>query len=135
MLVETKSLVAISPFDSPAAISASTSVSRPLKGSGSRPSAFAVAFSFGKADRSFAMYSVETQLAPPLWLASSRRARIDPERNEEYRRFERERCLAMLRRQPGFLGVFFLRQGEDRAASITIWEDRGAVEALASLPS
>ena len=63
------------------------------------------------------------------------RARIDPERNEEYRRFERERCLPMLRRQPGFLGVFFLRQGEDRAASITIWEDRGAVEALASSPS
>jgi heme-degrading monooxygenase HmoA len=58
-----------------------------------------------------------------------------PERIEEYRRFEWERCLPMLRRQPGFLGVLFLRQGEDRAASITIWEDRGAVEALASSPS
>jgi hypothetical protein len=33
------------------------------------------------------------------------RAKIAPARSEEYRRFERERCLPMLRRQPGFLGV------------------------------
>ena len=30
--------------------------------------------------------------------------------------------------------VLFLRQAEDRAASLTIWEDRGAVEALQSSP-
>ena len=63
------------------------------------------------------------------------RAQIVPARIEEYRRFERERCLSMLRRQPGFLGMLFLRQAEDRAASITIWEDTGAVDALASSPS
>ena len=63
------------------------------------------------------------------------RAQIVPARIEEYRRFERERCLSMLRRQPGFLGMLFLRQAEDCAASLTIWEDRGAVQALASSPS
>jgi heme-degrading monooxygenase HmoA len=41
----------------------------------------------------------------------------------------------MLRRQPGFLGVLFLREAGNRVASITIWEDRGAVEALESSPS
>ena len=63
------------------------------------------------------------------------RAKIDPARLEAYRRFERERCLSMLRKQPGFLGVLFLRQAEDRAASLTIWEDGGTVEALTSSPS
>jgi heme-degrading monooxygenase HmoA len=63
------------------------------------------------------------------------RAKISPARREEYRRFERERCLPMLRKQPGFLGVLFLREGEDRAASVTIWEDGGTVEALESSPS
>jgi heme-degrading monooxygenase HmoA len=63
------------------------------------------------------------------------RAKIAPARREEYRRFERERCLPMLRRQPGLLGVLFARQAEDRAASLTIWEDTGALEALVSSPS
>ena len=63
------------------------------------------------------------------------RANIDPARLEEYRRFERERCLPMLRKQPGLLGVLYLRQAEDHAASLTIWEDRGTVEALTSSPS
>jgi heme-degrading monooxygenase HmoA len=62
-------------------------------------------------------------------------AALDPKRLEAYRRFETERSLPMLHKQPGFLGVFFLRATEDRAASITIWEDRGAVEALESSPS
>jgi heme-degrading monooxygenase HmoA len=62
-------------------------------------------------------------------------AALDPKRLEAYRRFEAERSLPMLHKQPGFLGVFFLRATEDRAASITIWEDRGAVEALESSPS
>ena len=56
------------------------------------------------------------------------RARIDPARIEEYRRFERERCMPMLRKQPCFLGVLFLRQAEDHALSLTVWEDAGAVE-------
>jgi heme-degrading monooxygenase HmoA len=63
------------------------------------------------------------------------RAKLDPRRLEEYRRFERERCLSMLRKQPGLLGVLFLRQAEDHAASLTIWEDAGAVDALESSPS
>ena len=63
------------------------------------------------------------------------RAKINPARLEEYRRFERERCLPMLHKQPGLLGVLFLRYAEDHAASLTIWEDRGAVEALQSSPS
>ncbi len=63
------------------------------------------------------------------------RAKIDPARIEEYRRFEQERCMSMLRKQPGFLGVLFLRQAEDRASSLTIWGDAGAVEALESSPS
>ena len=63
------------------------------------------------------------------------RTKIDPTRLEAYRRFERERCLPMLHKQPGLLGVLFLREAEDQAASITIWEDRGTVEALESSPS
>ena len=64
-----------------------------------------------------------------------RYARLNPARLAAYRRFERERCMPMLRRQPGFLGVLFLREAEDRAVSITVWEDGGAVEALESSPS
>ena len=63
------------------------------------------------------------------------RAKIDPARIEEYRRFEQEQCMPMLHKQPGLLGVLFLRQAEDQAASITIWEDRGTLEALQSSPS
>jgi heme-degrading monooxygenase HmoA len=63
------------------------------------------------------------------------RAKINLARMEEYRRFEQERCLPMLHKQPGLLAVLFLRQVEDHAASLTIWEDAGAVEALQSSPS
>ena len=63
------------------------------------------------------------------------RAGLDPTRMEEYRRFETERYLPMLRKQPGLLGVLFLRAAEGRAVSTTIWEDMGAVEALESSPS
>jgi heme-degrading monooxygenase HmoA len=63
------------------------------------------------------------------------RTKIDPARHEAYRHFERERCLPMLHKQPGLLGVLFLRQAEDHAASLTVWEDVGAVEALESSPS
>jgi heme-degrading monooxygenase HmoA len=60
------------------------------------------------------------------------RARINPARIDEYRRFEAERYLPMLHKQSGFLAVLFLRQTGDHAASLTIWEDRGAVEAVES---
>ena len=63
------------------------------------------------------------------------RAKIVPERIGEYRSFEQERCLPMLRKQPGFLGVLFLQGSGCDAVSITIWEDRGTVEALESSPS
>lgn len=63
------------------------------------------------------------------------RAKIAPGRVEEYGRFERERCLPMLRRQPGLLAVLLLREDGDRTASVTIWEDGGTVEALESSPS
>ena len=63
------------------------------------------------------------------------RAGLDPARMEEYRRFEAEQCLPMLRKQPGLLGVLFLQEAGGGAVSITIWEDRGTVEALESSPS
>jgi heme-degrading monooxygenase HmoA len=63
------------------------------------------------------------------------RARINPARMDEYRRFEAERYLPMLHKQSGFLAVLFLRQTGDHAASLTIWEDSGAVEAVESSPS
>jgi heme-degrading monooxygenase HmoA len=63
------------------------------------------------------------------------RARINPARIDEYRRFEAERYLPMLHKQSGLLAVLFLRQTGDRAASLTIWEDSGAVEAVESSPS
>jgi heme-degrading monooxygenase HmoA len=65
-----------------------------------------------------------------IWCAKLNRARL-----EKYRRFEWERCLPMLHKQPGLLGVLFLRQAEDCTVSLTIWEDRGTVEALTSSPS
>ena len=63
------------------------------------------------------------------------RAAIVPARMEEHRHFERERYMPMLRKQPGFLGVLFLRYAGYHASSLTIWEDEGAVEALQSSPS
>ena len=63
------------------------------------------------------------------------RAAIVPARMDEHRHFERERCMPMLRKQPGFLGVLFLRYAEYHASSLTFWEDAGAVEALQSSPS
>jgi heme-degrading monooxygenase HmoA len=63
------------------------------------------------------------------------RAKINLARMEEYRRFEQERCMPMLHKQPGLFAVLFLRQAEDHASSLTIWEDAGAVEALESSPS
>lgn len=62
-------------------------------------------------------------------------AELNPMHLEEYRRFEAERSLPMLHKQPGFLGVLFLKAAEGNAISITIWEDTGAVEALESSPS
>ncbi len=54
---------------------------------------------------------------------------------QEYASFEEERSLPMFREQRGFLGVLFLREGADRAAALTLWEDMAAVEALTTSPS
>jgi heme-degrading monooxygenase HmoA len=62
-------------------------------------------------------------------------AKISSARMEEYQRFEQERHMPMLHKQPGLLGVLLLRQAEDHACSLTIWEDAGAMEALESSPS
>ena len=63
------------------------------------------------------------------------RAKLNPARLEAYRRFERKRSLPMFRKQPGLLAVLFLRGAEDYVASLTVWENKGAVEALTSSPS
>ena len=63
------------------------------------------------------------------------RTGVDRSRLEEYARFEEERSLPMFCEQPGLIGVFFLREGEDRAAALTFWEDMAAVETLATSSS
>ncbi len=60
---------------------------------------------------------------------------MDQSQLEEYARFEEERSLPMFCEQPGLIGVFFLREGENRAAALTLWEDMAAVEALATSSS
>ena len=42
---------------------------------------------------------------PALW-----RARLNPARPREFRRFEQERTLPMFLKQPGFLGALLLRE-------------------------
>ena len=63
------------------------------------------------------------------------RAKLNPARLEAYRRFERERFLPMFRQQPGLLAVLFSWEAEDYAVTLTVWEDKGALEALTSSPS
>ena len=62
------------------------------------------------------------------------RTGVKPERFEEYERFARERSLPMFRTQRGFIGVLFMRQKEDRAAVLTLWEDEMVVEELEASP-
>lgn len=63
------------------------------------------------------------------------RTGVDASRLAEYGEFERERSLPMFREQRGLLGVLFLREADDRAAALTLWEDEEAVQALATSPS
>ena len=58
------------------------------------------------------------------------RTGVDAARLAEYERFEREHSLPMFRAQRGLVGVLFLREAEDRAAALTIWEDEGALREL-----
>ena len=62
------------------------------------------------------------------------RTRVKPERFEEYDRFARGRSLPMFRKQRGFIGVLFMREEEDQAAVLTLWENEKAVEELEASP-
>ena len=59
------------------------------------------------------------------------RTQVNLTRLAEYEQFAQEQSLPMFRQQRGFLGVFFL--GEHQAILVlSLWEDRTAVEALAT---
>lgn len=58
------------------------------------------------------------------------RTGLDESRAAEYEAFAAEQSLPMFRRHDGFCGVFFVRTETGRA-SITLWRDREAAEALA----
>jgi heme-degrading monooxygenase HmoA len=58
------------------------------------------------------------------------RTGVKPERFGEYERFARERSLPMFLEQRGFIGVLFMREEEDLAAVLTLWEDEKAIEEL-----
>jgi heme-degrading monooxygenase HmoA len=55
--------------------------------------------------------------------------RVDKARIGEYEENERNRSTPLFRKQPGCLGVLFLRSGEDCFA-LTFWQDMDAVERL-----
>lgn len=57
------------------------------------------------------------------------------DRLKEYERFERTRSLPMFRRQPGLMGVLFLREGEEHAAALTLWDSMESIKALDTSPS
>jgi len=56
-------------------------------------------------------------------------ARVEKDRIAEYEANERTRSTPMFRRQPGCLGVMFLRSGENCCA-LTFWKDLESVQAL-----
>lgn len=60
--------------------------------------------------------------------------RVDKARIREYEDNERNRSTPMFRKQPGCLGVLFLRSGEECFA-LTFWKDFKAVERLKSSKS
>ena len=62
------------------------------------------------------------------------RTGVKPERIDEYERLAHERSLPMFLEQRGFIGVLFMREEEDRAAVLTLWEDKKAVEELEASP-
>lgn len=61
---------------------------------------------------------------------------VDPHRWHEYAQFEREHSLPMFRQQPGCRGVLFVRaSGGSGAAACSFWDDRAAIEQLATSPT
>lgn len=64
------------------------------------------------------------------------RTGVDPNRWDEYARFEREHSAPMFRQQPGCRGVLFLRlDGDAGAAACSFWDRLKSIEALATSPS
>lgn len=59
------------------------------------------------------------------------RTQVKLKRVAEYEQFAQEQSLPMFRQQQGFLGVFFLREHQN-CLVLSLWEDRTAVEALAT---
>lgn len=57
------------------------------------------------------------------------RTQIDETRAQEYRRFARLRSLPMFREQPGFVGVMFGSNLDERAV-ITLWQDAASARRL-----
>jgi heme-degrading monooxygenase HmoA len=57
------------------------------------------------------------------------KTRVDENRITEYEQNERNRSTPMFHRQPGCLGVLFLRGGENCFA-LTFWKDLESVERL-----
>ena len=55
--------------------------------------------------------------------------RVDKTKIAEYEENERQRSTPMFRKQPGCLGVLFLRSGENCFA-LTFWKDLESVERL-----
>ena len=62
------------------------------------------------------------------------RTGIDPARLADYERFERTTALEMFRKQPGFLGILFLRAGSE-CQTLTLWTDAAAVAAMTASAS
>ena len=68
--------------------------------------------------------SEDTGMIVRLW-----KTRVDKASMEEYEENERNRSTPMFRKQPGCLGVLFLRSRDDCFA-LTFWKDMEAVERL-----
>ena len=67
-------------------------------------------------------------------IARTWQTKTDPARVDEFEKVARTRSLPMFQEQYGCLGVLFAREASD-AVSITLWEDRQALERLATSPS
>lgn len=57
------------------------------------------------------------------------RTQIMPGRKAEFEHFANTRSLPMFKQQQGFLGVVFMHTEKD-SVTLSIWEDKQAVEAL-----
>lgn len=64
------------------------------------------------------------------------RTGVESHRWDDYARFEREHSQPMFSQQPGCRGVLFLRlSGGTGAAACSFWDDREAIDRLATSPT